>query len=157
MRVRRLGLPAGVASCVAIAVWIYKAAFLSIDDPSYFCGAPDPSPVTSIPASILLEDCAAGKTFTVGQGQTVGVDLRGGNGVDTWYQWTDLTVSDGQVLSTISPPARVRARQRQDEVAVYRAERSGHATLSAVGQFCTANGGGSCDQGHLWWVTVRIS
>lgn len=160
MNKRYLALGTGVvASLAAAAVWFYNAEFAPTDDPSYFCGAPDPSPVTSIAASTVLQDCAAGETVTLAKGLTVAVDLQGGNGVDTWYQWTDVTVSDGQVLSTVSPPARVRGvpPQRLDEVAVYRAAKAGQATLSAVQQFCTANGGGGCGRGHLWSVTVRVS
>jgi putative intracellular protease/amidase len=160
MSKRYLAVGAGAVACLAaVAVWFYNAEIAPIDDPSYFCGAPDPSPVTSIVASTILQDCAADKTVTLAKGLTVAVDLQGGNGVDTWYQWTDVTVSDGQVLSTVSPPARVRGvpPQRLDEVAVYRAAQTGQATLSAVEQFCTANGGGGCGRGHLWSVTVRVS
>ena len=160
MNKRYMALGAGAVACLAaVAVWVYNAEVAPIADPSYFCGAPDPSPVTSIAASTILQDCAAGKTVTLARGLTVAVDLQGGNGVDTWYQWTDVTVSDGQVLSTVSPPARVRGvpPQRLDEVAVYRAAKTGQATLSAVQQFCTANGGGGCRRGHLWSVTVRVS
>src|SRR5712692_5426374 len=159
MTKRLLALGAAVVGCLAIAISIYKAGFAPIDDPSYFCGVPDPSPVTSTADSIVLQDCAAGKTFTVAKGQSVAIDLQGGNAVDTWTQWTDVTVSDGQVLSTVTAPARVRGvpPQRLDEVAVYRAAQTGEATLSAVEQSCTANGGPKCDRGHLWSVTVRVS
>jgi hypothetical protein len=160
MRKRLLALGAGAVGCLAVAVWvIYNAAFAPIDDPSYFCGAPDPSPVTSIAASTVLQDCAAGKPFTLAKGQTIAVDLQGYVGVDTWTQWTDVTVSDGRVLSTVSAPARVRGvpPQRLDEVAIYRANQTGQATLSAVEQLCTANGGGSCRRGHRWSVTVRVN
>jgi hypothetical protein len=158
MSKRYLALGAGTVGCLAIFVWIYYAAFAPIDDPSYFCGAPDPSPVTSIAASTILQDCAAGKTFTLAKRQTVAVDLQGGNGVDTWTQWTDVTVSDGQVLSTVSGPARVRGvpPQRLDEVAIYQATQTGQATLSAVEQHCSANGGSHCQRGHRWSVTVRV-
>jgi hypothetical protein len=156
---RVLALGAGIIVCLGLGVWIYDAAFAPIDDPGYFCGAPDPSPVASVTASIVVQDCAAGTTVTLAKGLTVAVDLQGGNGVDTWYQWTDVTVSDAQVLGTVSQPARVRGvpPQRLDEVAVYRAARTGEATLSAVEQFCTANGGGGCARGHRWSVTVRVS
>jgi hypothetical protein len=160
MNKRHLALGAGAVGCLAaVSVWFYKAEVAPVDDPSYFCGAPDPSPVTPIAASTLLQDCAAGKTVTLAKGSTVGVDLQGGNGVDTWYQWTDVTVSNAHVLSTVSPPTRVRGvpPQRLDEVAVYRAAQTGEATLSAVEQFCTANGGGGCRRGHLWIVTVLVS
>ncbi len=128
-----------------------------VDDPSYFCVTPDPSPVTSIAASTVLQDCAAGKTFTLPKGQTVAVDLRGGAGVDSATQWTDVTVSDGKVLSTVSRPARVRGvdKMRLDEVAVYRATQTGQATLSAVEQQCGF--GGNCSRGQLWRVTIRVT
>lgn len=159
MSKRYLALGAGAVGCLAIFVWIYYAAFPPIDDPSYFCSAPDPSPVTSIAASTILQDCAAGKTFTLAKRQTVAVDLPAYSGVDTWTQWTDVTVSNGQVLSTVGAPTRVRGipPQRVDEVATYRATRTGQATLSAVEQQCSANGGGHCQQGYLWSVTVRVS
>jgi putative intracellular protease/amidase len=160
MSKRYLAVGAATVVCLGVAAWaIYNAAFAPIDDPSYFCSGPDPSPMTSIAASTILQDCAAGKTVTLAKGSTVGVDLQGGNGVDTWYQWTDVTVSDGHVLGTVSPPTRVRGipPQRLDEVAVYRAAQTGQATLTAVEQFCTANGGGGCGRGHLWSVTVRVS
>ena len=161
MNKRLVALGAGITGCLAVGVsiWIYNAAFAPIDDPSYFCGAPDPSPVTSIAASIVLQDCAAGKTFPLAKGRTIAVDLQAGNGVDTWTQWTDLAVSDGQVLKTVSGPTRVRGVpvQRLDEVAIYRANQTGQATLSAVEQLCTANGGGGCRRGHLWSVTVRVT
>ena len=159
MSKRYLALGAGIAGCLAVGVWIYNAAIAPIDDPSYFCGTPDPSPVTSIAASAILQDCAAGKTFTLAKGQTIVVDLQGGNGVDTWTQWTDVVVSDGQVLSPVSAPARVRGipPQRLDEVAIYRATQTGQATLSAVEQWCTANGAGGCRRGHLWSVTIRVN
>jgi len=156
----RLATVLAIGAGVAVVVWIYSALFLTpIDDPSYFCNTPDPSPVASISASTILQSCAAGKTITVAKGDTIAVDLLAIVGVDTWSQWTDVTESDGQVLTTVSPPARVAGvpPQRLDEVAVYRATKSGQATLSAVEQFCTANGGGSCRRGHVWNVTVRVS
>jgi len=159
MSKRYLALGAATVVCLAVAAWvIYNAAFAPIDDPSYFCGAPDPSPVTSIAATSILQDCAAGKTFTIAKGQAIAVDLQGGNGVDTWTQWTDVTVSDTDVLSTVGAPARIRGfpPQRLDEVAVYRAIKTGQATLSAVEQWCTANGGGSCRRGYRWSVTIRV-
>ena len=91
MRTRLVALGAGIIVYLALGLWIYTAAFAPIDDPGYFCGGPDPSPVTSIAATYILQDCAAGKTFTVAKGQTIAVDLQGGNGVDTSIQWTDVT------------------------------------------------------------------
>ena len=157
MHTRLVALGAGIIVCLGLGVWIYSAAFAPIDDPAYFCGAPDPSPVTSIAATDILQDCAAGKTFTLAKGEAIAVDLQGGNGVDTWTQWSDVSVSDGQVLSTVRAPARVRGfpPQRLDEVAVYRATKTGQATLTAVEQWCSGNTG-TCRRGHLWRVTVWV-
>jgi hypothetical protein len=155
---RLLGRGAIAIGCLAVGVWIYKAAIAPIDDPSFFCGGPDPSPVT-IAAPLILQECAAGNTITLAIGETVEVDLQGGGAVDFSYEWTDLTVSDGKVLSTVTAPARVRgvSPERLDEVAVYQAAHTGSAMLQAVIQFCTANGGGGCRRGHLWSVTIRVS
>lgn len=147
-----------------------------VDDPSYFCNGPDLSPVTSIAAATVLQNCAAGKTFTLAKGQTIAVDLQSYNGIDTRTQWTDVTVSDARVLSTVSGPYRVKdvapapssgsscsvrcstyGPGRLDEVAIYRATRTGRATLSAVQQFCTGNFGGGCGRTYRWNVTVRVS
>jgi hypothetical protein len=151
---------AAAAGLALVLVAAYRAFIAPIDDPSYFCQVPDPSPVTSIAPTAILGVCAAGKTFTLVKGQTIAVDLWGGYGVDTSTEWTDLAVSDPHVLSAVSAPARVGvARQRIDEVAAYRAAQSGQATLSAVEQWCTANltCRCSCRQGHLWSVSIRVS
>ena len=158
---------------VAGAIWVYNAYFAPTDDPTYFCDAPyramvpDPSPVSSLSATVILRACLEARTITLAQGQTVGVDLVAYDcGVDSTTKWDDLVVSSDHVLITISAPARVRvpARSRNesqcrlDEVAVYRAAQSGQATLNAVERFC--RGGppiSGCDQGHRWTVTVRVS
>src|SRR5437868_8133869 len=144
MNKRLMVLGAGIIVCLALGVWIYSALFAPIDDPGYFCGVPDPSPVTSITASTIVQDCAAGKIVSLEKGQTVAVDLPAYGGVDTHTQWTDLAVSDGHVLSAVLGPARVRGvgpqgSQRFDEVAVYRALQTGKATISAVQQYCGAS------------------
>ena len=129
-----------------------------IDDPSYFCVNPDPSPVPNIGAQHLLQECTAGKTISVANGETVAVDLVAYTGVDTSTQWTDLSVSNGQVLITVSFPAHVYTARssRIDDIAVYRAARSGESTLSAVRHDC---GGphNACGREHRWRVTVRVS
>ena len=158
MRMRYKAMGVVILAGLAIVAWTY--AFAPVNDPSYFCGAPDPSPVTSIAASTILQDCAAGKTFTVAKGETIVVDLAGYTGIDTYGLWGDLMVSDNHVLRTVSPPARIRGTPplqfRLDEVAVYQAGQTGEATLSAVEQGCTANFGGHCGRGHLWSVTIRV-
>jgi len=158
MNKRVLALGAGV-SCLAAGVWIYNLVFVPVDDPSYFCGTPDPSPPTTISAALVLQECAAAKTFTLEKGQTVALDLSGWAGVDTSDRWKDVTVSDTSVLSTVSGPAQIEVAstfRRVDEVAIYRAAKSGRATISAVKQRC---GGitSSCDKGHGWHATVRVS
>jgi hypothetical protein len=97
--------------------------------------------------------------FSLMKGLAIAVHLTAYNGVDTWTQWSDLTVSNPRALTTISAPARMRGvpRERVDEVAAFRATQTGQATLSAAEQLCSANFGGHCDRGHRWSVTVRIT
>ena len=156
-----LAAAAGGLALVVVAggVALYRASVAPIDDPSYFCEAPDPTPAAWIAATAILGNCAAGKTFTLEKGQAVAVDLPGGNGFDTSTQWTDLVVSDPHVLSPVLSPGRYAGVEqgRQDEVAVYRAIQSGQATLSAVQHLCTPSGTDSCSRGHLWTVTIRVS
>lgn len=129
-----------------------------IDDAAFFCGAPDPSPAPGIAASIVLQECAAGKSFTVQRGQMIAIDLQGGHGVDTSRAWVDFNVSDSSVLSNLTPPHTVGGPfGRADEVALYQAIRSGESTISGVQMYCTANGGGSCDRGHRWSVTIQVT
>jgi len=155
MRTRYKALGIAVIACGVIVAYVY--AFAPINDPSYFCGSPDPSPLTSIAASTILQGCAAGKTFAVAKGETIAVDLAGFSGVDTGTLWGDVMVSDSKVLSTVSPRARIEgAQQRLDEVVIYLAAQTGQVTLSAVEQGCSANFGGRCGRGHLWSVTVRV-
>ena len=173
MRSRTLALRAGVIAAVAVVlaaggVWIYSAFFAPIEDPSYFCDAsyramhPDLSHASPIAATILVNDCAAGKTYQLTQGQTIGVDLLAyDHGVDSTTAWTDVTVSNYQVLNTVRAPARVRVPVVKGfypvhEVAVYRAAKPGEVTLTATEHFCRGGPGGGCDQGHRWSVTVRV-
>jgi len=156
---RLLAIGSGAAVLLAVAGWfLYNAAFAPIDDPSHFCQAPDPSPIASIAASVVLEDCAAGKTVSVAKDQIVAIDLQNARGVDTWTQWTDLSISDGQVLSTVSGLTQLAGEPpvREDDVALFRAMEPGQATITVLAQYCTANGGGSCGRSYLWRVTVRV-
>jgi hypothetical protein len=173
---RALSLRASAVAIVAVVVaacgiWVYNAFFAPIDDPTYFCDAsyramqPDQNPVPSLTATIILRDCPEARTVTLVQGQTVAVDLVAyDHGIDSTTKWDDLMVSNDQVLSTIRAPARVRVPARAsnvspwrlDEVAVYRAARSGEATLNAVEHFCRGGPMAGCDQGHRWSVTVRV-
>jgi hypothetical protein len=171
MNKRLVTLGASIIVCLALGVWIYEAAFVPIDDPGYFCGVPDPGPVTSITDSIIVQECAAGKTVSLEEGQTIAVDLPAYFGVDTHTQWTDLAVSDGHVLSAVMGPARVlgvppQGSQRLDEVAIYLAIQTGLARVNAVQQDCGASHSAfplllgrpaSCsDRGHRWSVTVEV-
>ena len=141
--------------------WLYEAIFAPTYDLSYFCGVPDPSPALPIAASMTIQNCAGGRTFMVARQQTVAVDLTSYTGVDRWSQWTGLTVSDGNLLTTISGPTERRGTpaQRVDQVAIYRAARNGVATISAIEYFCGEPSGpfGNCDRGHRWSVMVKVS
>jgi hypothetical protein len=158
MNRRVLAFAAGI-SCLAAGVWIYDFLFVPIDDPTYFCAAPDPTPLTTISGALVLQECAAAKTFTVEIGRTIALDLSGSAGVDTSDVWMDVTVSDASVLNTVSGPARIEedsTYRRVDEVAIYKAAKSGQATISAVRQRCGGNTG-RCDKGHRWRATLRVN
>jgi hypothetical protein len=161
-------LPAPIASAVGgitlVAAGVGGAYLASgilsgpIDDPRYFCGAPDPSPAPGISASMVLQECATGKTFTLHRGQTVAIDLPGGgHGVDTSTGWSDFNVSDTSVLSEVTPRVTLGGKFGQEEIALYRALGSGEATISRVLKHCTANGGGFCDRGYRWSVTIHVA
>ena len=143
----------------ALAVWRYNAVPAPINDPSYFCQTPDPTAASFIAATTILQGCAAGKTFQLERGQTVAVDLDGGHGFDTSIQWTDLVVSDGHVLSTqLAPGQTSLPGTRVDEVAVYRAARTGQSAISAVLHECLAANPNfdPCKRGHVWSVTIHV-
>lgn len=128
-----------------------------IDDPGYFCGAPDPSPAAGIAASIVLQECAAGKTFSLRRGQTIAIELPGsGHGVDTSTGWSDFNVSNTSVVSEVTPRETLSGQFGQEEVTLYKALGSGEASVGRVLTHCTANGGGVCDRGHRWSVTIRV-
>ena len=120
--------------------------------------APDPAPGPGISASIILQECAAGKTFDLRSGQTVAIDLPTGAGVDTSTQWFDVGVSDTYVLVNAHAPESVRGPYSPpDEVAIFRAQRRGVATIHAVLKQCSGNFGGGCDRGYRWTVTIQVA
>jgi hypothetical protein len=137
-----------------------------VDDPRYFCGAPDPSPVADVSSSTVLQECSAGKAVSVRRGETIAVDLQNDYGVDTSSDWHDLNVSDEAVLRTvIAPNARFQLSatgagtsrvvyKRNDEIAVYRVLKAGKSTISAVQVTCYGHGG--CGRDHRWKVTVEV-
>lgn len=161
-------LPAPIASAagaIALVAMVLGGGYLAsailfgpIDDPGSFCGAPDPNPAPGIAASIILQECAAGKTFTVQRGQTIAIDLQVSHGIDTSSTWVDFSVSNGSVLGTVTPPETVGTlRRREDEIALYQARRSGEATISGVQMSCTGNFGGGCGRGLRWSVTIHVT
>ena len=137
------------------------------DDPRYFCGAPDATPVADLGSSTVLQECSAGKAVRVRRGETIAVDLPNNYGVDRSSDWHDFNVSDKSVLGTVvAPNARLQVSAtgtgisrvvytRNDEIAVYRALKAGESTISAVQVACGAPGG--CDRDHRWTVTVDVS
>lgn len=59
------------------------------DDPQIFCSEPDPKPAAEgSGASLVLQDCAAGKINTVARGGTIAVDLAGWSTTDATYDGT---------------------------------------------------------------------
>lgn len=145
---------------VAIAIIVggalaYKAIFLPIDDPRYFCQVPDPTPQLADDAPVVLQNCAVGTTVRVALGQTIAVDLTASIGVDRRTQWTAPTVSDSKVLVTVyAPQSRFGPLgDRVDEVANYLGAREGTATISAIEQDCAGSG---CNAGHSWNVIVLV-
>jgi hypothetical protein len=98
----------------------------------------------------------------VPRGRTVAIALESDVNVDVWTQWSDFSVSSGQVLVTVGAPTQIpestlRDTGRSYEVAVYQAGRPGQATLSAVQSWCDGNHGGACDRGRRWWVKVEVT
>jgi hypothetical protein len=150
-------LPALIAA-VFLAVWvpsILNFVLGPINDPGYFCSTPDPTPVVNLNATVVLQECSAGKTVTISQGATIAVDLQNFFGVDTSDDWHDLGISDSSVLETVVSPSSRGIRPRSDEIAVYRALRVGQSTISAVLRH--SGGGGGYARGHLWSVTIRVT
>jgi hypothetical protein len=120
------------------------------DTPQLFCSWSDPSPLPDASAtSLVLQDCAAGKTYTLPRGKTIAVDL-------STYGFTgfaihDLTVSDSSILQTVTAPRTVSTFG--DYFAVYRAVRSGRVDLSALWRYCF-NG---CSDSLRWEATVQVT
>jgi hypothetical protein len=125
-----------------------------VDDPRYFCDAPQPSPVADLGSSTVLQECSAGKTVPIGRGKTIAVDLQSG-GVDMVPNWHDFHVSDESVLQTVVAARADTSAHRRDEIAVYRAVRTGQSTISAVQVVSGWNG--STGRSHVWRVTVVVS
>ena len=128
-----------------------------VDDPQYFCGTPDPSPLADLGTTIVLQECSAGKTVTIKRGETIAVDLPQDLCVDLCTDWHDLGVSDQSVLGAVTAPTRRVSRFRSDEIAAYRALKAGHSTISAVLVQCGDSNGGGCRRGHRWSVTVQVA
>ena len=132
------------------------------DDPSLLCMQQDPSPVAEAHgAQIVLQACAAGKTFKIQRGESVAVDLTGSGGVDTSGTFHDLTVSDSSILSTVVAPNTIYLNMRYGErgrffdfFAVYKGARSGRATISALLSTC-ANV--RCKDTNRWRATVDVA
>ena len=120
------------------------------NDPSYFCGAPDPSPVADIGSSTVLQDCSAGTTVSLKGGETIAVDLFASDG------WHELKVSDQSILGTVVAPTRrdTPGRYRVDEIALYRGLKPGQATITSVQVHC--GGPFGCGRSHRWRVTVQV-
>ena len=126
-----------------------------VDDPQYFCSGPDPSPLPEFSSSTVLQECSAGKTVTIGRGQTIAVDLLNSACVDFTTRWRDFSVSNESVLETaLAPTSRGGACDRWDEIAIYRAVGRGQSSISAVQTVCGWQG---CGRSHRWTVTVKVS
>ena len=150
---------AGLAlATIGTTVLAYHAGNAPYDDESSFCSTPDPSPPTSVEADRILQECAAGTTVRLSRGQTVAIVLAAHYGVDTQSRWTDLSVSDGNVVTSLGgspymlpgPPNS----QLQYEVARFKASQPGETTVTAVYRGCGIVG---CDRGVRWWVTIQVS
>ncbi|HEX7264014.1 MAG TPA: hypothetical protein VF383_07530 [Candidatus Dormibacteraeota bacterium] len=127
-----------------------------VDDPQYFCVTPDPSPLADVGSSTVVQECSAGKTVSIGRGETIAVDLPNSPGVDQTRTWHDFRVSDGSVLQTVIAPTTRGDRRRSDLLAVYRAVKSGRSSISVMQLVCGAIGG-ACGRDHLWKVTIQAS
>src|SRR5260370_13709594 len=131
------------------------------DDPPFFCSLPDPSPVAAANGtSLVLQGCAAGKTYTLPRGGTIAIDLASGGGLDSGAEFHDLTVSDPSILQTVSPPKTIDASTRDgtpgrhsDYFAVYRGIRTGRVTITALYRTCFNT---SCNDTFQWEVTIQV-
>ena len=130
------------------------------DDPQFFCNMPDPSPVAEANAtSLLLQDCAAGKTFTLPRGETIAIDLATGGRFDPGAEFHDLAVTDRSILQTVSAPRTIDVGTRDgtpafDYFAIYQAVHSGRVTISALYRRCFD---GKCYEPVQWEATVQVS
>jgi hypothetical protein len=121
------------------------------DDPQLFCSQPDPSPVAEgNGASLILQDCAAGKINTVPRGGTIAVDLIGSSSADTKYEFRDLSVSDPSILQTVVAPKTIDS----DYFALYQGVRSGRVTITATYRYCFND---KCVDSMLWETTAVVS
>ena len=157
-RVFWAGALAGLAiATIGTAVWGYRDVNVPFDDLSSFCNSPDPSPPSSIVADSTLQNCAAGKTITLSRGQTVAIALGAPFGADRWTQWSDLSVSDPNVVTALGGSPSILPgppnSHLQYELAVFRANQPGEAKISAVERGCAPQG---CDRGFRWWVTIEV-
>jgi hypothetical protein len=128
------------------------------DDPQFFCSAPDPSPVAEATGTrLLLQGCAAGKTYTLERGATLVIDLASGGRIDSGAQFHDLTVSDPSVLQAVSAPTAIKSTRdgatELDYIAVYKGVHSGRVTISALYRVCF----GGCTDSMRWETTVQVS
>ena len=159
-RVFWAGALAGLAiATIGTTAWGYHAVNVPLDDPSFFCHSPDPSPPSSIVADRILQECAAGKTITLSRGQAVAVALEAEWNVDVGTQWGDLSVANSNVLRDVATPITVPGpanSHRDFTVAVYRAYQPGEATISAVWRWCNGNLM-TCDRGARWSVTIEVN
>jgi hypothetical protein len=120
------------------------------DTAQIFCNVSDPSPWPDAnEASLVLQDCAAGKTYTLQRGKTIAVDL-------STYGFTgftihDLTVSDSSILQTVTAPRTVSTFG--DYFAVYRGVRSGRVDINAVWSYC----GNGCSDSMRWEAIVQVT
>jgi len=120
------------------------------DTPQFFCSLSDPSPLPDASAtSLVLQDCDAGKTFSIARGKTIAVDL-------TTYGLTgfaihDLAVSDSLILQTVTAPRTVSTFG--DYFAVYQGVRSGRVDINALWSYCF-NG---CRDSMRWEATVQVT
>lgn len=121
------------------------------DTPQQFCYSSDPRPwPDAVGASLVLQDCAAGKTYGVRRGSTIAVDLStfGFDGFDIH----GLTVSDSSILQTVAAPKT--AGTFGDYVAVYRAVRTGRVDINALWRYCSD---GQCADSVRWEATVVVT
>lgn len=120
------------------------------DTPQLFCSSSDPNPLPEASAaSLVLQDCAAGNSYTLPRGKTLAVDLTtsGFSG----FTIHGLTVSDSSILQTVTAPASVSASG--DYFAVFRAIRSGRVDINALWRYCS-NG---CRDSMRWEATVQVT